>query len=99
MPISRASQSRAARTKKSEKRSDDAALSWDNAPAILTVEEAAALVRVPRNGMYEAVRLGLVPSVNLGSRRIRISKSELAKVFAPSVEAAPLTAAFSPSEA
>lgn len=74
-------------------------LSWDSAPAILTVEEAAALVRVPRNGMYDAVRLGLVPSANFGSRRTRISKAELAKVFAPGVEIASLTAAFSPSEA
>jgi hypothetical protein len=74
-------------------------LNWDSAPDILTVEEAAALARVPRNGMYEAVRLRLVPSVNLGRRRTRIAKVELAKVFAPAIEVRPLTAAFSPSEA
>ncbi len=74
-------------------------LTWETAPDVLTVEEAASLVRVPRNGMYEATRLGFVPSVNLGKRRIRIAKRELAKIFAPDVEVTSLTAAFSPSEA
>jgi hypothetical protein len=64
-------------------------LTWGNAPDILKVDEAAVLARVPRSGMYEAVRLGFVPSVNFGQRRTRISKAELAKVFAPSVEASP----------
>ncbi len=80
-------------------RNAEARYSWQEAPEVLTVEEAAALVRVPRNGMYEAVRLGIVPSVNFGSRRTRIAKAELAKVFAPHVEVKTLTAAFSPSEA
>jgi len=74
------------------------ALTWENAPDVLTVEEAAALARVPRNGMYEALRCGIVPSVNLGQRRIRVSKAVLAKVFAPNVVIRPLTAVFSPSE-
>jgi hypothetical protein len=49
--------------------------------------------------MYEAVRLRLVPSVNFGCRRTRISKHELAKVFASAVEVSLPTAAFSLSEA
>jgi hypothetical protein len=49
--------------------------------------------------MYEAIRLRVVPSANFGERRTRISKSELAKVFAPTVEPRPLAAAFSLSEA
>ena len=71
-------------------------LTWGNAPDILKVDEAAVLARVPRSGMYEVVRLGFVPSMNFGQRRIRISKAELAKVFAPKVEIRPLTAAFGP---
>jgi len=74
-------------------------ITWESAPAVLTVDEAALLARVPRNGMYEAIRLQVVPSVNFGHRRTRISKAELAKVFAPTVEVQPLTAAFSLSEA
>lgn len=74
-------------------------LRWEDAPDILTVEEAAVLARVPRNAMYEAVRLRLVPSVNFGCRRTRISKHELAKVFASAVEISLPTAAFSLSEA
>jgi len=69
-------------------------LTWENAPAILTVEEAAILARVPRSGMYEAVRLGFVPSMNFGQRRTRIAKSALAKVFAPKREIDPLPTAF-----
>jgi hypothetical protein len=74
------------------------ALTWNNAPDILTVEEAALLARVPRNGMYEAVRLGLVPSMNFGRRRTRIAKAALAKVFALNVEMPHQTAVFNPSE-
>jgi hypothetical protein len=48
--------------------------------------------------MYEAVRLGVVPSVNLGKRRTRIAKAALAKAFAPNIEVPPLTAVFNPSE-
>jgi len=68
-------------------------LTWDIAPEVLTVEEAAVLARVPRNAMYEAVRLGIVPAANFGHRRTRIAKVELAKVFAPDVELPSLTAA------
>ncbi len=77
----------------------DVHLTWENAPDILTVEEAAQLVRVPRTSMYEVVRLGLVPSANFGKRRTRISKAALAKVFAPASQIGSATAASSPPEA
>lgn len=73
-------------------------LTWESAPEILTVDETAILARIPRNAAYEAVRLGLIPSVNLGSRRIRVSKAALAKVFALPVETKAPTDVFSPSE-
>ena len=74
-------------------------LTWENAPEILTVDEAALLVRVPRNGMYGAVNAGLVPSMNFGKRRTRIAKTALAKVFNSEAGNSRMTAAFSPSEA
>lgn len=57
------------------------ALNWSTAPDILTVEEAASLVRIPRTAAYEAVRLKLLPAVNLGKRRIRIAKAALKEAF------------------
>jgi len=46
-------------------------------PDVLTVEEAAAFLRVNRKTFYEAVRLGSVPGVIRLGRVIRISKSAL----------------------
>ncbi len=46
-------------------------------PEVLTVEEAAAFLRVNRKTLYEAVRLGSVPGVIRLGRVIRISKSAL----------------------
>lgn len=46
-------------------------------PDVLTVEEAAAFLRVNRKTFYEAVRLGSVPGVIRLGRVIRISKAAL----------------------
>jgi excisionase family DNA binding protein len=46
-------------------------------PDVLTVEEAAAFLRVNRKTFYEAVRLDSVPGVIRLGRVIRISKSAL----------------------
>jgi len=69
-------------------------LDWETAPDSLTVAEAASLLRIPRNAVYEAVHLGLVPAVNFGKRRTRISKAALRKVFGAASEEAGSTAAF-----
>ena len=69
-------------------------LDWDSAPESLTVEEVACLLRIPRNAAYEAVRLGLLPAVNFGKRRTRISKAALRKVLGATPEEAASTAAF-----
>jgi excisionase family DNA binding protein len=69
-------------------------LNWESAPESLTVEEAASLLRIPRNAAYEAIRLGLLPAVNLGKRRIRLSKIALQKVFNATPEQTASTAAF-----
>ena len=75
-------------------RSADIEFDWEAAPDSLTVKEAAALLRIPRNAAYEAVRLGLLPAVNLGKRRMRISKAALRKVFDARSEQTAATAAF-----
>jgi excisionase family DNA binding protein len=75
-------------------RSAERELDWETAPDSLTVREAAALLRIPRNAAYEAVRLRLLPAVNLGKRRTRISKSALRKVFEGASEQTAPTAAF-----
>ncbi len=56
-------------------------LTWESAHDVLTIEEAAELVRIPRNAAYEAVRLGVLPAHNFGQRRIRVAKAVLQEVF------------------
>jgi len=70
-------------------------LTWETAPDVLTVEEAASLVRISRNSAYEAVRLGFLPSHNFGERNIRIAKRVLQQVFGLNPQDKPATAAFS----
>lgn len=48
----------------------------DDAPDVLTVDEAAALARIGRNAMYDAVNRGDIQSVRIG-RSIRIPKAAL----------------------
>jgi excisionase family DNA binding protein len=43
---------------------------------VLTVEEAAKLLRVSRGSAYEAVRAGVIPSISIG-RRILIPRQLL----------------------
>jgi excisionase family DNA binding protein len=47
-----------------------------NLPHVLTVEEAAKLLRIGRSAAYEAVRVGSLPSVRFG-RSIRVPRSAL----------------------
>lgn len=71
------------------------ALTWETAPDILTVTEAAMLVRIPRGGMYAAVKAKLVPAVNFGERRTRIAKEALLQAFSAAGQMLAFTAAFS----
>jgi excisionase family DNA binding protein len=48
-----------------------------SAPAFLTVEEAAELLRVNRKTLYEAIRLGQVPGVARLGRILRIHRDTL----------------------
>lgn len=57
------------------------ALTWETAPDVLTVKEAASLVRISRNAVYGAIESGMLPAANFGQRQIRIAKSVLQEVF------------------
>ena len=48
----------------------------DGLPPILTVEEAAAFLRIGRSAAYAAVRAGEIPSVRIG-RSIRCPRCQL----------------------
>lgn len=45
-------------------------------PLLLTVPEAAELLRLSRNGTYELIARGEIPSIRLG-RSIRVPRSAL----------------------
>jgi len=49
-------------------------------PDILTVEEAAAFLRVGRSSAYEAIRTKQIPHIKIG-RLIRIPKAALVKML------------------
>jgi excisionase family DNA binding protein len=49
-------------------------------PAVLTVEEAAAVLRIGRSAAYEAVKVGEIPSIRIG-RSLRIPKHQLERLL------------------
>ena len=49
----------------------------DELPLLLTVDEAAHVMRLSRNGAYNAVADGAIPSIRIG-RSIRIPRDALA---------------------
>ncbi len=56
---------------------DDTVNLEGEAPAVLTVDEAAALLRVNRKTLYEAIRGSALPGVIRLGRSIRISRTAL----------------------
>jgi excisionase family DNA binding protein len=69
-------------------------LSWDSAPDVLTVKEAATLLRVSTGAVYAAIRLGLLPAANFGKRQTRIAKHALREELVKKGELFGLTVAF-----
>jgi excisionase family DNA binding protein len=56
----------------------DFVMKWENSPDILTVLEAANLLRVGKNRMYEICKIDGFPRIVLGNERgIRIPKAAL----------------------
>lgn len=49
---------------------------FDHLPDVLTVVEAARVLRIGRHTLYEAVKRGEIPAIRLG-RKILFSKSAL----------------------
>jgi excisionase family DNA binding protein len=49
-------------------------------PAVLTVEEAAKVLRIGRSAAYEGVRVGQIPSLKVG-RSIRVPKHQLERLL------------------
>ena len=56
-------------------------MSLDDLPEVLTVDEAAAYLRIGRTAAYEAVRRGELPGVLKLGRTIRISRFALERVL------------------
>jgi excisionase family DNA binding protein len=56
---------------------EGALVTLDELPLLLTVEEAAQVMRLSRNGAYNAVADGVIPSIRIG-RTIRIPRDALA---------------------
>ena len=52
----------------------------DQLPLLLTVEEAAVVMRISRTGAYNAVAEGAVPAIRIG-RTIRIPRDRLAEML------------------
>ena len=55
----------------------DGPTQWDAAPDVLRPSEAAALLAVDVSTVYEHVRAGELPAVLLGTRTMRLLKTDL----------------------
>ena len=47
---------------------------FSNFNDMVTVPELAEMLKIGRNTAYELIRAGVIPSVKIGNRKIRISK-------------------------
>jgi len=56
------------------------------ASAVLTVEEAAAVLRISRQSAYQAARSGELPTVRIG-RRMLVPRAALERMLAPDAPA------------
>jgi excisionase family DNA binding protein len=46
-------------------------------PVVLTVEEAARVLRISRSAAYRAVKSGELPVVRIGARSLRVPRDRL----------------------
>lgn len=54
-------------------------------PIVLTINEAAAILRVSRQSAYEAARRGEIPTIKIG-RRLLVPRARLEKLIQGIVE-------------
>ncbi len=80
-------------------RSKESADSWEGAPDVMTVSQAASLLQMDEKAVYVAIHAGLIPAKNFGERQWRISKKALAKVFGIEAEYQNRDRRLQPSEA
>jgi excisionase family DNA binding protein len=59
---------------------------FSNYPDILTVSEVAKMLRIGKNKAYELIRSESIPSKNLGSKQIRISKQAVVEFFTAEIK-------------
>ncbi len=57
-----------------------------NDSPVITVAEAAAILRISRNSAYEAVRRGEIPSIRIG-RLLRIPRTAILKMVGAAEDA------------
>lgn len=65
-------------------------MTFDDAPDVLTVAEAAKLMRCGRNQMYNAIRGGTVYAVRIGGS-LRVPKAALREMLDPARNQEPST--------
>lgn len=62
-------------------------MNWENSAEILTVNEAATILRVGKNRMYEICKIEGFPKIVLGNERgIRIPKAALMRWIENSIK-------------
>lgn len=75
-----------ARLREASEGAEDATLSdrdprgSDERPPVLTITEAASLLRISRNSAYEAARRGEIPTIRLG-RRLLVPRAALERLL------------------
>lgn len=57
-------------------------LTLATAPDVLTVEEAAQLLRLGKNGCYEAIRTKQLPAIKIG-KRLLVAKTTIMRMLNP----------------
>ncbi len=57
----------------------------DQQPVILTVDEAADILRISRASAYEACRRGEIPTIKIG-RRILVPRAAFERLISPVAE-------------
>lgn len=53
---------------------------WSSLPPVLTAAEAGLILRLSKNSIYEAIRCGQVPAVQIG-RRLLVPRDALRRLL------------------
>ena len=61
-------------------KTDETIIQLDRLPPVLTVPEAAKVLRLGRNSLYQAIREGEIPVIRIG-RRLLIPRARLEQLL------------------